>query len=260
MTATAVTPSLCLQNVSVRDRLHDVTTAFAGGTLTVLVGENGAGKSTFLDVAAGILRPDAGTVDLDGAALSALTPPARAQAIASLGQEEPEHLELSAFARIAQGLIPKRGARRFLDDESAAAVHRAAALLHVEALLPRPLWQLSQGERRRVHVARALVDTAAAVVLVDEPHAGVDVQRQGVVSRALLSRAAQGAAVVVSCHDLALALSLGDRVLGLRAGRVVVDGPMGDLDAAAIGALYGTSDVRLVHDGDRLLVSLPRLR
>lgn len=215
------------------DRLRVPALALAPG-LCVVVGENGAGKSTLLDVLAGLLRPTAGRVLLDGAPLSSRSPTERARRVASLGQRPRGAPWLRVRERVAQGLIPRLGA----GPPSSPRVHRAvdevAAALGIAGLLDRPLAAVSGGEQQRAHVARALVDDEAGVVLLDEPFAGLDEAGSALLVRALRARADAGAVVVVSVHDLGLAALLGGRVLGLRAGVIVVDGAgLAGLEAAA---------------------------
>jgi iron complex transport system ATP-binding protein len=107
-------------------------------------------------------------------------------------------------------------------------------------------------------VARALVDDQAACVLVDEPHAAVDVRHQSLVSHALMQRARQGAVVVVSVHDLGTAAAIADRVIGLREGRVVVDAAPNDaITSDNITRLYGVTGAVVVRDGGAVGVLLP---
>jgi iron complex transport system ATP-binding protein len=215
------------------DRLRVPALALSPG-LVVVVGENGAGKSTLLDVLAGLLCPAVGRVLLDGEPLSSRSPAERARRVASLGQRPRAAPWLRVRERVAQGLIPRLGA----GPPSSPRVHRAvddvAAALGIAGLLDRPLAALSGGEQQRAHVARALIDDDAAVVLLDEPFAGLDEAGCALLVRALRARADAGTVVVVSVHDLGLAALLGGRVLGLRAGGIVVDGVgLAGLEAAA---------------------------
>ena len=238
--------SLTLVDVDVAARLVVPALRLEPG-LCVVVGHNGAGKSTLLDVLAGVLRPGSGRALLDDDDLATLAPRARARRVASLAQELPASLNhLTVGARIAQGLAPRRGPNAGLDDDSRACVAVVADELGLLPCLQRRLAELSGGERRRAHVGRALVDDQAAVVVVDEPFAGLD--RAGTALLvAALQRRAQRQIVVVSVHEVQTALALGGRLLGLQGGRIVVDGPLpGALSQAA--AVWG--DVRVVVDGD----------
>jgi iron complex transport system ATP-binding protein len=256
--------TLRLHDARVDGRLNDVSLQIKAG-LTVIVGENGAGKSTLLDVLAGVLVLDGGAVwmedgGVDGGArdVASLAPRERAQHIASLGQESID-IDTTALERIAQGLAPRRGSGALIDDIARARVLAASRALGVDGLLERDVDALSAGQRRRVEVARALVDTGAACVIVDEPHAAVDLKHQGLVSRALVERAHAGTLVIVSVHDLGLAASIADRVIGLREGCVVIDGPPTEaITPAAVEKLYGVSGAVVVRDGTAVAVILPR--
>ena len=276
--------------------LDGVSLACAAGQVLVVVGENGAGKSTLLDALAGVRAIDAGRVrfvdgdaartadvdrtgvarrsaEADGAGrgpasaedartdvdVHALPPRVRARLIASLSQGDPSSFALSAEARVGQGLAPRRGPHALLDDAARGRVRAVADELGVAALLDRDLGSLSSGERRRVQLARALVDDEARAYVLDEPHAGVDVKHQALVTAAIRRRAARGAIVVVSVHELGVALALADRVVGVRAGAVVVDGPPRDaLSSAGVEKVYGVAGARIVDEGGVVGVLLPR--
>jgi iron complex transport system ATP-binding protein len=223
-----------------RRLLDDVTLSLAGGEVVVVVGENGAGKSTLLDCLAGVRRPTLGEVRLDEESVFGLSPRERARRLASLGQANVLADDLSAAARIAQGLVPRRGPQALLDGRAFDAVRAVAGELGVGDVLGRRISTLSGGERRRVEVARALVDDEADAYLLDEPHAGVDARHASLVSHALRARARRGALVVATVHDLGVALSGADRVIGLREGRVVVDEPAASaLTREHLLSLYG---------------------
>lgn len=230
--------------------VHPLTQTFAPGEVTALVGENGAGKSTVLDLLAGVLAPTAGTIALDGHALDAMAPLERAQRIASVGQRPPAIGGIDVATRIAQGLTARRGPSAFVDDETLHAVTRVAESVGVNAaLLDRSLHALSGGERARVEMARALIDRQASVVLLDEPLAGVDVRHRMLLVQALRDRAAEGAVVVASFHDLGYASLAADQVLALRAGECVASGrPSAVLSEDGLEKIFGVRG-RVVDDG-----------
>ena len=237
---------LSLHHVVVPQRLQIGALSLSPG-LTVVVGQNGAGKSTLLDVVAGVLKPRQGRVSLDSVDdVGALAPRARARLISSLSQDSGSSLhDLSVQERIAQGLAPRRGFNAGLNDEARVGVAAVADELGLGPWLHLSLGLLSQGERRRAHVARALVDDRARVVVVDEPFAGLDRGGTDLLIAALKKRASTQI-VVVSVHEVQTALALGGRLLGLQAGAVVVDGP---LLLALPDAAVVWGDVKVVADG-----------
>jgi iron complex transport system ATP-binding protein len=145
----------------------------------------------------------------------------------------------------------------YLDDDARSAIAHAAEQVGVEALLARPLSGLSGGERRRVEVARALVDDEADVVLLDEPFAGVDVRHQPLVIAALKRRAAAGAAVAVSIHQLDVVLRLADDVLALVDGRQVACGRLDEVFTdATLERVFGQT-LSIVAEAGRRGVVFP---
>lgn len=236
---------IALNDVDLPGRLRVPSLALTAG-VTVVVGENGAGKSTLLDVVAGVLAPGHGDVVVDGVALSSLTPRARARRIASLGQHDDAGLNVTVAERIASGLAPRRGVHALYDEETHALVAAVATEVGLGDKLAQRVHRLSGGQRRRAAIARVLVDAQAHAVVMDEPFAGLDAAGCALVVTALRRRAAAGVVVVVSVHDVAVALSLGGRLVGLRGGEIVVDGALPDvLPRAAV--VWG--DVRVVVDG-----------
>ncbi len=221
-----------LTTTSVPHRLYDVTLALAKGDFVCVVGENGAGKSTLLSLLAGLTAAGAGSIDLDDQALSTWPHKQRALRISSLGQLEADVDTLLCAKRIAIG-THATGLHA-----SAAAVAAVAAELSLSHLLNRQMQTLSGGERRRAAVARALVHASADAYVLDEPYAGIDLARHGELTTALRARAAAGKLVVASVHDVGVALTA-DRVVGLRGGRVVFDGPSSAFGATALFAIFG---------------------
>jgi iron complex transport system ATP-binding protein len=225
--------------------------------ITVVVGDNGAGKSSLLDALAGVLKPTAGHVFLDDAEhgrLDVHSLPARHRArhISSLGQQPLVVTGLSAVERIAQGLVPRRGPDARIDDATRRRVDDVARELGIADLLAAPLNRLSGGQRQRVHVARTLIDHEANIVMLDEPFAGLDDAASALLVSALRRRRHQ--LLVTSVHDLGLAVALDGRLLGLRAGSLVVDSTTEALLAPTnedAGRIFA-DPVRVVVDGDSI--------
>lgn len=193
------------------------------GKITAIVGPNGAGKSTLLSCLAGLRTPTSGSVTLDAASLSAMKPRARARRLAFLPQTPEIAWSVEARTLIELGRTPFIGARG-QSGEDHAAVDRAMAAANVEAFEHRIVDTLSGGERARVLIARALAGEPEWL-LADEPLTGLDPAHQ-LDAAALFRRLAEGrVGVIVTLHDLSMALRMADRIIVLAEGGVLADEP-----------------------------------
>lgn len=196
------------------------------GGLVALVGPNGAGKSTLLRALAGLIRPTAGAVLIDGVDIATLPRAVLASRIAVVPQTFDTLFPFTVREIVALG----RSARLGLFARPAAADHeavdRAISDQDLGALAHRRIDALSGGERQRVVLAMALAQEASALLL-DEPTAHLDPSHQ----RSVLLRAGElartrGVVTAAVLHDLNLA-ALADRVVVIADGSVVADGPPG---------------------------------
>jgi iron complex transport system ATP-binding protein len=184
------------------------------GTLTVLLGRNGAGKTTLLKTLAGILPPLAGRVLLGGVAADTLPGRARARRAALLLTDPGLPPFLSGRELVSLGRTPH--APWFAASPGdASAVQRALEDLHCANLADRRLGQLSDGERQRLCLARALVQDAP-VLLLDEPLSHLDPPAKAELL-ALLRDWSRGGerAVLAAVHEVDLAMGFADRCLML---------------------------------------------
>jgi iron complex transport system ATP-binding protein len=212
------------------------------GELVVLVGANGSGKSTLLRLAAGLRRPDQGSVRLDGRSVVDLDPRERARAIAFLPQDvHPVH-RLTAREVVELGRHPHRSvAWSSAGPADRAAVDEAIAVCDVTSLQSRAFDTLSGGERQRVSIAAAIAQSGRVLVL-DEPTAALDLPHQVSVFELLSARARAGLAVLLATHDLNLAASFGDRVVVLHEGRVLASGSADEVvRTEVLGPVLGPS-------------------
>ena len=216
-----------------------------GATLTVppgrrlaLLGANGSGKTTLLRCLSGALPPTRGRITLDGAELRHTRAGLRAhrQAVQLVLQDPDDQL---FSASVAQDVSFGPVNLGLPEDEVRARVAEALDLLAVTALAGRPTHQLSFGERKRVAIAGA-VAMRPCVLLLDEPTAGLDPTAVGEALAALSRLQQADSTIVLSTHDVDLALRWADEVA------VVVDG----------GVVQGAPDVVL---GDDVLLARARL-
>ena len=183
------------------------------GQILVLVGPNGAGKSTLLKTLAGQLAPLGGTVLLDGQDLTAYTGTARAQKLA-LMLPHTRRTELTAcFEFAAAGRIPYTGRLGILSDADRQAVQDALEIAGAAHLADRDFNCISDGQRQRVLLARAICQQPK-VLLLDEPTSFLDIKGK-IELLTILQKLAheQGLAVIVSLHELDMAQKIADAVV-----------------------------------------------
>lgn len=204
--------------------LHGISTRFEAGSFTAIIGANGAGKSTFLNAAAGLYRPDAGEVTLDGEAIAGLSPRALARRRAFVPQSPRCEWPISVERLVALGLTPVLPAFGGLPEAMEAEIAQVLDAFDLTEHRSQPATTLSGGELARAMLARALVCNPQ-ILMADEPMAGLD-PRHALDTVARLRRLARaGKMVVATVHDLTLAARFADRILCLRDGRVIADGP-----------------------------------
>ena len=255
----AIDLSFSYENDAARPILDRVSLHVERGAIVGLLGPNGSGKTTLLRIVSGMLKPRLGTVMLDGEPVSGLTRRRLAQRLAVVPQETYSTFRLHGARHRAHGTLsaPWRISRMEGPDDLSIA-RDALAATGTEALVGQAFATLSGGEKQRVVIASALAQEAD-LLLLDEPTASLDLGYQFEVATLLqrLNRE-RGTTMVVSTHDLNLAAALCSRVVLLKDGRVLAQGPTNDvLTEANVRSLYGVeADVRF-HDRARHLTVVP---
>ena len=241
--------------------LRGVSLAAGPRALVGILGPNGSGKTTLLRLLAGHLRPQAGSVTLDGRDLAAIPRAALARRMAVVPQETHLAFEYSVMEMVLMGRYPHLGPFELEGPRDLAIAREALAATHVEDLESRLFSTLSGGEKQRVVIASALAQLAggSGILLLDEPTASLDIAHQldvlGLLRRLWNER---GIAIVVSTHDLNFAAGLCESLVMLRAGEVLAAGPTEQvLTPRGIRDLYGVeADVR-THDAAGRLTVVP---
>ncbi|NWF26477.1 ABC transporter ATP-binding protein [Streptomyces sp. PKU-EA00015] len=217
-----------------RDVLAGVDLDVGAGESVALVGLNGCGKSTLLRLCAGLLRPSAGRVLLEGDDLARLGRRAAARRVALLHQSAPPVPGMTVRQLVRQGRYAARGPLGMLRDGDDAVCARALADVGVAAWADRPVDALSGGERQRVRLAMALAQDTR-LLLLDEPTTYLDLRHQLEVMRTVARlREERGLTVVMVLHDLGHAARFADRIVALRSGVVAADGPPADVVTPAL--------------------------
>ncbi|MFJ2950602.1 ABC transporter ATP-binding protein [Streptomyces sp. NPDC087226] len=200
--------------------LDDVSAVFMRGTATAVMGPSGSGKSTLLHCAAGLDRPDSGTIRLGGTDLSSMPEKRLTELRRSRVGFVFQAFNLVGALNVEQNiLLPSRLSGRRPEPDRVAEVIARVGL--GDRLRHRPA-QLSGGQQQRVAIARALV-TRPEVIFCDEPTGALDTRTAADVLALLRSAVDQfGQTVVMVTHD-PVAASYADRVLVLADGRIVRD-------------------------------------
>jgi phosphonate transport system ATP-binding protein len=224
--------------------LTDVSFDVRAGELVAVLGPSGAGKTTLFRCLTRLTRPDAGTVSVNGRRMSSAEGRelrAARHDVALIFQQFNLIRRLTALENVMVGRLPQVPTWRVLT-RCFARADRQLALRCLDAvgLLDRAgarADQLSGGQQQRVAIARALAQDAK-VILADEPVASLDPEAAAGVLGCLRAVASAGVAVIASLHQVHLAVAYADRILALRAGRVVEDAPVSGVDARAIEQIY----------------------
>jgi iron complex transport system ATP-binding protein len=207
------------------DILSDISFAVPQGQIMAICGANGAGKSSLLRLIYRHQAPRKGVVRLMGRDIWLMGAPEAARSLAAVLQETPTDFVLTARQIVALGRLPhRRGWGAGLSTpggEDAAIIDAALLRMDLAGMADRAFGTLSGGERQRVMVARALAQEPRVIVL-DEPTNHLDIRHQ-LELLALLK--GLGLTVIATLHDLTLAVEFSERVLILREGRVLADGP-----------------------------------
>ena len=223
--------------------LSDICLGVQPGQILTLIGPNGAGKSTLLRTLAGQLAPMGGTVLLEGRSLADYTGTQRAQKLALMAPHSRRMELTTCFDFVSAGRYPYTGRLGILSAEDRQQVHRALELVGAAQLADRDFNRISDGQRQRILLARALCQQPE-VILLDEPTSFLDIKGK-IELLTILGELAhtQKLAVILSLHELELAEKIADTVVCVSPGGVSgVLTPEQAFQPENIRALYGLTE------------------
>ena len=224
--------------------LSDISLTVPRGQFCVVLGPSGAGKSTLLRAVNGLMRPSAGRVMIDGVELSAATECALRRRVAMIHQHFNLTLRMSVARNVLAGLLPAVSTGRallgwFTPEHRARACTLLAGVGLDQKHLQRRAGELSGGQQQRVGIARAFM-LDPEVVLADEPVASLDPKIARDILRLIRDAArVRNSSVLCSLHQVDLAREFGDRIVGMRSGRIVFDGAPAEFTDELVERLYG---------------------
>jgi phosphonate transport system ATP-binding protein len=249
--------------------LEDVSLTVPSGQVMGLIGPSGAGKSTLIRCVNRLVEPSAGQIVLGNTDIVAADRASLSRARRRMGMIFQEYAlvdRLTVMENVLSGRLGYVGFwRSFFRRFPRTDIDRAFAVLDRVGLgehIDKRADALSGGQRQRVGIARALVQEPE-LLLVDEPTASLDPKTSRQIMRLIVEVCAERRlAAIVNIHDVALAQMFVQRIVGLRKGRIVFDGPPDALTAAVLTDIYGEEDwsatIRTVDEDqaeDKVLVS-----
>lgn len=193
--------------------VEDISLSLPSGRLVCLLGPNGAGKSTLLRTLCGFQPPIAGTVTISGNDITTMSAAEVARLVSVVLTDRPLTPSLTAAEMVGMGRAPYTGFWGRLSDDDRRLVSEAMQTVGIAPLATQRMGRLSDGERQKVMIAKALAQHTPVIVL-DEPTAFLDYPSKVAVMKTLARLAHdEGKTILMSTHDLELAAQLGDELM-----------------------------------------------
>ena len=204
--------------------LESISTKVHAGQVTCVLGDNGAGKSTFIKILSGLHKPSSGAYLIDGSPVSFESPrEARDRGIATVYQDLAMAPLLSVWRNFFLGAEPMRAGLLMRTSFMKQTAKEEMAKMGIDVRdMDQPVGTLSGGERQSVAIARA-VYYGARVLILDEPTSALGVRQSGVVLKYVRAAAERGLGVIFITHNPRHAYPVGDRFLLLNRGRSLGD-------------------------------------
>lgn len=213
---------LTISNSPGRVLVGDADLTLPDNTLTALIGRNGCGKSTLLRVVAGLQKPQGGSVTINGVNPHKAPAATVAATVSVVTTEAPRVANLTCKELVSLGRSPYTGLFGRLSAADIRMVSRAMAAVGMDGFAARHVTSLSDGELRRIMIARALVQDTPAILL-DEPTSFLDVPGRYEICSLLASLARdEGKTILYSTHELEPAMCLADNMLLIHSARATL--------------------------------------
>jgi iron complex transport system ATP-binding protein len=237
-------PIMTLKNIGYRYEdawtLRNIDLTLYPGEIVGILGPNGSGKSTLLKIMDGMLIPQKGDISIRNAPLRSLKRSVFAQEVAMVAQENHFRFSFTALEVVLMGRFPHLKRLQFEGQRDMEIAFNSLRATEAVEFAGRSIHDLSEGEKQRVFIARALAQEPK-IILLDEPTSFLDLKFKRDIFRLISSLSAEkGLSVVLVSHDIDLAAQYCHRVVVLKKGSVYATGVPSDvITAANIEAVYG---------------------
>jgi len=236
---------------------RDISMEVAEGELRGVIGPNGAGKSTLFNLIAGHVRPDSGSIALEGRPLDRMAPHLRARHGVAIvfqgarlfpGMSVLENVMVGAHARTSGGLLAavvRPPGQRRQERETREYAEQCLARVGLQDAADRPAAALPLGQQRRLQVARALAGRPR-LLLLDEPASGLRSGERNELAELVRELHARGTTILIIEHDVAMVTALAQRITVLDLGEVIAEGTPAEViaDPRVVKAYLGTGAQR----------------
>jgi iron complex transport system ATP-binding protein len=242
-----------------KDILHSVSFSVRRGEYVAVVGPNGAGKTTLLKCFDRLLAGGSGELAIEGRPRDAYRQKDLARLVAYVPQADSRMIPFSVEQFLLMCRYPYLSPFSPASRRDRQAINEAMSLTKTTEFAGRKLSTLSGGERQKVHIAAALAQ-GAHIWLLDEPTTFLDYHRQNEIIALLASVNKElGVTILSVTHDLNHAVLETDRVVALKDGRVVFNGPPGEImQADVLERIYDTPVLLVEHPGKKIPMIVPR--
>ena len=221
------TPVLDQVNLEVKD-----------GDYAILTGENGSGKSTFLKLLLGELKAQEGSITVNGKDISATFGKGDLGYVPQNSISRNQNFPATVEEIMMTGVYSSSWKARFRAKKEIPRLKAALAEMEMEEFWKRRIGDLSGGQQQRVALARTLAQNPK-IILADEPVAALDpVTAKQVMSDFKKINQEMNITILINIHHVELALAYADRIIGIRAGKIVYDGPSADVTEDVLNMIY----------------------
>ncbi|MBN1620601.1 ABC transporter ATP-binding protein [candidate division WOR-3 bacterium] len=237
--------------------LENIDFAVDRGSLTSLIGPNGSGKSTVLRIAAGLSKPQKGSVSLLNRELDKIGPGEKSKLVSYLPQFSERDLPFTVEQTVLAGRFPWLGRLGFAGDEEISYVKEIMKEFGLSDIADRSFCTLSGGERQRTLLASSLAQSSVFLAL-DEPTSSLDISHQAEIYRKLRKHAATGTTILMASHNISLASIYSDEIIILKEGKMEAKGhPAEIIDEKIVRQVFGEELSLVFQNGVPLIFPRP---